>query len=80
MIKVLITDRGYSLWHPIGISHHGVHLKRSLGGPPWWRYINGIWIITKTSIYWITFRKHDWVDRGKFITDRRRGRVVGWKQ
>lgn len=72
-MKVLITGRHYALCG-LGISHYGARVKRKLGGPRWYRYVNGIYIATKTKIVWIMFRHPDWTEPGKFITDRRRSR------
>lgn len=49
-----------NLMHPplsIGWSHHGAHLRHDLGGPPWWRYLNGVRVTVGRTSAWIELRK-----------------------
>ena len=56
--KITVMRRSYTLpSSPIGLSHHGLRLKRALGGPPWWRYINGIWLQTRNHTVWVELFK-----------------------
>ena len=57
MIKITITGNT-RVSSPVILSHHGVHLKRSLGGPPWYRHINGIAIrLPGFRLLWIELFK-----------------------
>lgn len=68
-MKITRFNRSYTLPNrPLGISHHGAHLKRKYGGPPWWRYMNGIWIQTRRHTVYVEFFKS--FRGGPFYQDR----------
>lgn len=66
-MKITITGNT-SVASPVILSHHGVHLKREHGGPPWYRHINGIGIrLPGFRLLWIELFKP--FRRGPFFKD-----------
>jgi hypothetical protein len=75
-MRITVTDHYYQTGAPIGVCHHGLHLKRKLGGPPWWKYMNGFYFwLPNRRMVWVEFYKSGF-QRKRIFEDRSRARVV----
>jgi len=72
-MKISLFDPSHTL-HGLGLSHAGLQLKHSAGGPPWWKHINGFWFSNRKITVFVEFWKAYEHRKGIYHDRRRRNR------